>query len=106
MYKVAVLGDMDSILGFLAIGFSVFAVSCADEVDKTITNLAAEDYAIIYITEQAARYSQAVIDKYRDVMVPAIILIPGKNGSLGMGQANVKKSVEKAVGADILATND
>ena len=35
-------------------------------------------------------------------LTPAIILIPGKSGSLGIGMANVKKSVERAVGADIL----
>ena len=31
-----------------------------------------------------------------------VILIPGKEGSLGLGMANIKKSVERAVGADIL----
>ena len=30
------------------------------------------------------------------------ILIPGKDGSLGIGMANVKRAVERAVGADIL----
>jgi len=28
------------------------------------------------------------------------------NGSLGIGVANIKKAVEKAVGADILFNND
>ncbi|MCQ4771942.1 V-type ATP synthase subunit F, partial [Intestinimonas massiliensis] len=35
-------------------------------------------------------------------LTPAIILIPGKSGSLGIGMDNVKKSVERAVGADSL----
>jgi V/A-type H+-transporting ATPase subunit F len=34
--------------------------------------------------------------------MPAIILIPGKDGSLGIGQENVTQSVVRAVGADIL----
>ncbi|MEG0541022.1 MAG: V-type ATP synthase subunit F, partial [Angelakisella sp.] len=28
--------------------------------------------------------------------------IPGRRGSMGLGLSNVKKSVERAVGADIL----
>lgn len=43
-----------------------------------------------------------VIDEYKDSELPAIILIPGLQGSLGIGMAGVKKSVERAVGADIL----
>ena len=42
------------------------------------------------------------IARYKDELTPAIILIPGKDGSLGIGMANVKSAVERAVGADIL----
>ena len=38
---------------------------------------------------------------------PAImILIPGKTGSLGIGLDMVRKSVERAVGADIISPVD
>ena len=40
--------------------------------------------------------------KRQDERIPAIIPIPGIEGSLGLGISNVKKSVERAVGADIL----
>ena len=42
------------------------------------------------------------IARYQDALTPAIILIPGKEGSLGIGMANIKTAVERAVGADIL----
>ena len=42
------------------------------------------------------------VERYKDALTPAIILIPGKDGSLGIGMANVKRAVERAVGADIL----
>ena len=45
---------------------------------------------------------QSEIDKYADLRIPAIIPIPGAGGSLGIGIANVKKSVERAVGSDII----
>ena len=44
----------------------------------------------------------AEIARYQDALTPAVILIPGKEGSLGIGMNNVKNAVERAVGADIL----
>ena len=39
---------------------------------------------------------------YKDELRPAIILIPGRSGSLGIGKANIQRAIERAVGADIL----
>ena len=102
MYKIAVLGDQDSVLGFKALGLDVFPAESVEEAKKTLHRLAKEDYAVVYLTEQLAQYMNDELDRYKDELTPAIILIPGKEGPLGIGMANVKKSVERAVGADIL----
>ena len=102
MYKIAVLGDLDSVLGFKALGLDVFPAGSVDEAKSTLHRLAKEDYAVVYLTEQLARYMGEELARYKDDLTPAVILIPGKEGSLGIGMANVKKSVERAVGADIL----
>ncbi len=41
----------------------------------------------------------------RDQLLPAIIQIPGVSGNTGDGVRGVKKSVEQAVGSDILFSN-
>ena len=102
MYKVAVLGDRDSVLGFLALGLDVFPVEVPEEARAILHRLAKEEYAIIYLTEQLVSHLQTDIARYRDALTPAIILIPGKEGSLGIGMRNVTQTVERAVGADIL----
>ena len=102
MYKIAVVGDKDSVLGFKALGLDVHSVDSVDEAKKAVHSLAKENCAIIYLTEQLAAQMQAEIARYKDSLTPAIILIPGKEGSLGIGMANVKTAVERAVGADIL----
>ncbi len=102
MYKIGVIGDKDSVMGFLALGLDVFETSGEKETADRIRKMAAEGYAAVYITEQAAAQVMDVIDEYKDSQLPAIILIPGIQGSLGIGMAGVKKSVERAVGADIL----
>ncbi len=101
MYKVSVIGDRESTLGFKALGFDTFAIENADDARKTLHRLAKEDYAIIYITEQLAIKLSEDIAEYKDSMRPAIILIPGKEGSLGVGMRGVHETVERAVGADI-----
>ena len=102
MYKIGVIGDKDSVMGFLALGLNVFETSNAEQSAAYIRQAADEGYAAVYITEQAASEVMDVIDEYKDAQLPAIILIPGIQGSLGIGMAGVKKSVERAVGADIL----
>lgn len=101
-YKIAVLGDKDSVLGFKALGLDVFQAESVEEAKKTLHMLAKGSYAVIYLTEQYAAHMEAEIARYKDELTPAIILIPGKDGSLGIGQAAVKSAVERAVGADIL----
>ena len=76
MYKIAVMGDQDSVLGFKALGLEVCAAATAEQAREALHRMAKEDYAIIYMT--------------------------GKEGSLGIGMDNVKTAVERAVGADIL----
>ena len=102
MYKIAVMGDMDSVLGFKALGLEVCPVSTPEQAREALHRMAREDYAILYMTEQLATQLGPEIARYKDALTPAIILIPGKEGSLGIGMANIKTAVERAVGADIL----
>ena len=102
MNKIAIIGDTESTLGFLAVGFSVFPASSAEEASKTLVKLASEGYAIIYITEDLACEITDTISRYKDTPFPAVIMIPGKSGSRGIGMQNIKKSAERAIGADIL----
>ena len=102
MFRVAVLGDRDSVLGFKALGLDVYPAETVEEAKKKLHELAKEDCAVVYLTEQLAVGMETEIARYKDELRPAIILIPGKSGSLGIGMENVKRAVERAVGADIL----
>ena len=106
MYKIGVIGDRESILGFKAVGLDVFPVDDPDEARKILKRIAKEDFAIIYITEQVYQFMMDEVDEYTDSRLPAIIPITGKDGTLGIGMTSVKKSVERAVGADILFGGD
>ncbi len=74
----------------------------AKEIFRHLTRESDEEYAIIYVEENLAQYLEHEIARYKDVPSPAIILIPGREGPLGLGQSALKAAVEKAVGIDIL----
>lgn len=101
MYKIAVLGDRDSVMGFKALGLDTFFVEEAEEARHTLHRIAREEYAIVYITEQLAQLIPADIARYKTETTPAVILIPGKTGSLGLGAQALQTAIERAVGADI-----
>ena len=99
--KIAVIGDRGSVQGFKAVGFDVFEAEKDASIAELVNDLAKSEYGIIFVTEELIAVNMDVVEKYKDDMLPAIITIPGRNGSLGIGMANIHKNVERAVGADI-----
>ena len=101
MYKIGVVGDKDSILAFRALGVSVYPVIDKDEARKTVDRLANDKYGIIFITEKIAQMIEETIERYNKELIPAVILIPDNQGSLGIGMEKINEYVEKAIGSNI-----
>ena len=105
MLKIAVIGGRDTVMGFKALGLDTFPAENTAEAGKILRQLTREsedEYAIIYIEENFAAELHAEIDKFKDSPSPAIILIPGREGSTGQGLQALKAAVERAVGTNIL----
>ena len=64
MYKIAVLGERESVMGFAALGLAVFPVESAEEAAEAFHRLTRQSdaYAIIYVTET---YAAALAPGYR-----------------------------------------
>ncbi len=107
MYKIAVIGGSDSVIGFKALGLDTYAVNSAEETRRTLREItkpreAGDEYAIIYFEETKAADVMDEIRKFNERPTPAIILIPGRDGPIGLGQSALREAVEKAVGSNIL----
>ena len=104
MLKIAVIGGRETVMGFKALGLETCPAADAQEAARILRRLTREsqDYAIIYIEETLAQELSGEIDRYKDSPSPAIILIPGREGSIGLGQSALKAAVERAVGTNIL----
>ena len=104
MLKIAVIGGKDTVIGFKAVGLEACPASDATEALHALRELTKEgsEYAIIYIEEKLAQEISHEINRFKDSPSPAIIMIPGREGSLGLGQEALKAAVERAVGTNIL----
>jgi V/A-type H+-transporting ATPase subunit F len=106
MYKVGVIGDRDSIIGFRALGMTVLEALTLVESGRLLNQLVDENYAVIFITENLAEGNQTLLRELRSRKLPAIIPIPSLMGSTGLGMRQVRESVRKAVGMDIFANEE
>lgn len=106
MYKIGVVGERDASLPFLSLGMTVKSVEVPTDAAKAIDLMARDGYGIIFVTETIAKDIEETIERYQTEVLPAIILIPGSSGSLGIGLQKIKDNVEKAVGVDILSKKE
>ena len=89
MYKIAAMGDKDSIYGFASIGLEIFPADEPREAARLLRRLSEEKYAAVFLTEGLAAQMGAELDRYREKAVPE-------------GLRSISRSVEQAVGSDIL----
>ncbi|MGI6109399.1 MAG: V-type ATP synthase subunit F [Eubacteriaceae bacterium] len=99
--KLSVVGERDSVMIFKALGFITVYAQTAEEVEKAVKDLAREETPVIYITESAAEKIPETIAHFKSEPYPAIIPIPDKTGSKGLGMKGINANVEKAVGTNI-----
>ncbi|MEE0970235.1 MAG: V-type ATP synthase subunit F [Clostridia bacterium] len=104
MYKIGMIGERDSVLGFMALGFSVFDTESAEEAKLLLREkVKSGEFAVIFVTEGIAVLIEDEIEKYKDIPLPAIVSLPGADGGKGYGMENIRQAALRAVGADILS---
>ncbi len=107
MYKIGIIGNRDAVLGFMALGFSVHEAETVEDAARELHQMArSQEFGVIFLTENYAVQLEDETAKYRDMPLPAIVSIPGPEGSTGYGMNNLRHAVERAVGADILFKNN
>ncbi|MCD7959741.1 MAG: V-type ATP synthase subunit F [Ruminococcus sp.] len=100
-YKIAAVGDRDSVYGFAALGLDTYFIGNGNDATACIQRLAKEKTAVIYLTEPLAEAIPEVLEKYREKATPAIIPIPSVSGSTGYGRRVIQEAMIKAVGTDL-----
>ncbi len=103
MYKIGIIGPRDSVMGYLSLGFHVADAATVEDATRELHAMVKSgEYAVIFLTEGYARLMEEETGRYQDLPLPAIVSVPGQEGSTGYGVNSIRHAVERAVGADIL----
>lgn len=110
-YKIAIIGPADTVSGFRALGVVVFDAQTGDaalELLRTIKRDMADPaaktkYAVVCIIENLlTNIDQAEYAKVINGPLPAVIMLPGPEGSQGVAIQRLRKLAEQAVGSAII----
>lgn len=102
---MAIIGDGDSVTAFTAGGIDAYPVSGPNEAGELVKKLA-RTYQIIFITDVLAKEIDDLLKRYLTDAYPIILSVPSGAGSNGYGIEGLKKSMDKALGVDILFNNN
>lgn len=106
MSRLAVIGSRDTIVGYRALGMTLFPVSSAEEAIEALKTAFAEEYGAVFVTERFAPRTSDLPEEMRLKPWPVIVVIPDGQANLGIGMRKMKETVEKAIGVDILFKGD
>jgi len=101
--KIAVLGDVDFVLPFSALGVDTFSVSQAsDEITDVAKNIIDGKYALIVVAENIAPAVEQIFADLQNLPTPCIVVVPFTTESEGFATQALAKVLKLATGIDIL----
>jgi V/A-type H+-transporting ATPase subunit F len=110
-YKIAIIGPLDTVSGFKALGVDSFPAHTAAEAltqlkaikDQTLQSDSDNKYAIVCVIEDlVTEVEQSEYARIVEGPLPAVVLLPGPEGSKGFAVARLRALAEKAVGSAII----
>ena len=110
-YKIAIVGPLDTVSGFKALGVEAFEANTAAEAldqlrlikQQTQNPESDSRYAIVCIIEDlVSSVDQTEYAKVVEGALPAVVLLPGPEGRSGFAVERLRRLAEKAVGSAII----
>ncbi len=104
--KVAVLGDVDFVMPFSALGLDTYAVGVkAGEISKRAEEIINGKYGLVVVAENIARQAEEVFGGYANETLPCIVVVPFTTEPEGFAAAALGKVLRMATGINILKNN-
>ena len=100
--KIAILGGRSSTAGFRALGLDTFTAPTPADARDVWKRVAAEQYAVIFVTEPEYEVLADELEPYRSQVYPVITVIPAVEGGRHIGRDEIRALVERAVGMDVM----
>jgi len=111
-FKLAVVGNANSILLYRAFGVESFAVATSSECQKKTEELffllqndekKIPQFAVIFVEDEFYKnFSADLLEKFARRPLPAVVPVPSSGKNKNFAKNRLRKIVERAVGSDIL----
>ena len=104
--KIAVLGDVDFVMPFSALGVDTYAIGQTDaQIKETAKKIMDEKYTLVVVAEDKLKAAEEVFSAYRNTPTPCIIAVPFTTESKGIATEALGKALKIATGINILQSN-
>ncbi|MBM3251697.1 MAG: hypothetical protein FJZ11_02810 [Candidatus Omnitrophica bacterium] len=96
--KIAVSGDEDVVIGFAALGFSIYPLKTPEDFKSVVDKLIEENIAICLVQDNAYNANIEKINSYRQLSLP--VFVPFSKDANSILLDNILKDIRlKATGA-------
>ena len=103
MPKGVALGQRHHILGFKGVGFEIVAIEDGVGLERELVLLMRDpEVALVLLTEDMAIEAPEAVENFRSRASAILTVIPTHEGSRHLSFQEIRKSVEKSLGVDIL----
>jgi V/A-type H+-transporting ATPase subunit F len=110
-YKIAIIGPKDVVSGLKVLGVEALEATTTEETLAQLRTIRQwqrdgtpeKQYAVVCVIENLiASVDQAEYAKIVDGPLPAVVVLPGPEGSQGFAVARLRALAERAVGSAII----
>jgi V/A-type H+-transporting ATPase subunit F len=103
MSKAFVVGEKHLILGFKGVGFEIVPIDDAANLANELNILSRNPEAgLVLVTESMAKDALKAIEEFRVRSSAILTIIPAHEGSKHLSFQEMRRSVERSLGVDIL----
>ena len=103
MSKAVAVGEKHLILGFKGVGFEIVPIDDSTKLMHELNLLSRDsEIGLVLVTESMAKDASKAIEEFRGRSSAILTIIPTHEGSKQVSFQEMRKSVERSMGVDIL----
>jgi V/A-type H+-transporting ATPase subunit F len=103
MSKAVAVGEKHLILGFKGVGFEIVPIDDSTKLMHELNTLSRDpEIGLVLITESMAKDAPGAIEEFRGRSSAVLTIIPTHEGSNHLSFQEVRRSVERSLGIDLL----
>lgn len=101
-YRIGIIGNRSIIQSFKLFGIEIFPINSLEEGRVVIKKISQDNFAVLFITEDWMEKLDQDLTELKQKSIPAVVSLPTHLSQNDYGVKELKKTIERAVGSDIL----